>query len=229
MEDFLFSFFLFCLLLFLSCIVCYLFDPLTWRFPIDEAASFLFLWSITSWSLLFTSGLKMFMLFNKRMIMTETDNVDGPESYVDEEKNRLCVTWQLRIGSSRLFSAAHPSGPEIHIAMPLQPVAPIFKNLTLLSRCFSASSLCRCCSSCWRITMPGTSVEFLQYLQYLRPVFWRLGLCSWKLCLKNDDDDVVWKMIQPAERQISASRVGSEGGRGSSGNAGKWGKYKFIR
>ena len=44
--------------------------------------------------------------------MTETDNVDGPESYVDEEKNRLCVTWQLRIGSSRLFSAAHPSGPK---------------------------------------------------------------------------------------------------------------------
>ena len=73
---------------------------------------------------------------------------------------------------------------------------PFLKNLTLLSRCFSASSLCRCCSSCWRITMPGTSVEFLQYLQYLRPVFWRLGLCSWKLCLKNDDDDVVWKMIQ---------------------------------
>ena len=106
---------------------------------------------------------------------------------------------------------------------------PFLKNLTLLSRCFSASSLCRCCSSCWRITMPGTSVEFLQYLQYLRPVFWRLGLCSWKLCLKNDDDDVVWKMIQPAERQISASRVGSEGGRGSSGNAGKLGKYKFIR
>ena len=72
--------------------------------------------------------------------MTETDNVDGPESYVDEEKNRLCVTWQLRIGSSRLFSAAHPSGPEIHIAMPLQPAAPIFKKshpaIALLLRLF---------------------------------------------------------------------------------------------
>ena len=79
----------------------------------------------------------MFMFFNKRIIITETDNVDGPESYVDEEKNRLCVTWQLRIGSSRLFSAAHPSGPEIHIAMPLQPAAPIFKKI---SPCYRVAS-----------------------------------------------------------------------------------------